>query len=58
MDPTITVGTRKYLTDLDLAFLQDMGWEVVPEPTSAALLLLSGLVVGAWMTKKRFATNR
>jgi hypothetical protein len=43
MDPTIVLGTRKYITDLDLAFLRDMGWEtqVVPEP-AAALLVLGG----------------
>ncbi|MFC2149794.1 matrixin family metalloprotease [Candidatus Auribacterota bacterium] len=35
MDPTITVGERKYYTDLDFAGLQDIGWEVtaVPEPS-------------------------
>lgn len=45
MDPTLLVGTRKYLTDLDLAFLQDMGWEVqvVPEPSVALLVLAGGI---------------
>lgn len=28
MDPTLTVGERKFLTDLDYAGLQDIGWEV------------------------------
>ncbi|WOO42650.1 hypothetical protein [Rubellicoccus peritrichatus] len=32
MDPDITAGTRKQITDVDLAFLQDMGFSVVPEP--------------------------
>lgn len=45
MDPTIVVGTRKYLTDLDLAFLEDMGWDVIPEPTTNALLGLAGALV-------------
>lgn len=30
MDPTITRGTRKHLTSLDAAALQDIGWSVVP----------------------------
>jgi len=28
MDPTITTGTRKRFTDLDVAGLQDIGWQV------------------------------
>ena len=32
MDPTITVGTRKRLTDLDAAALMDIGWTVVAPP--------------------------
>ncbi len=28
MDPSITTGTRKVFTDLDLAGLQDVGWEI------------------------------
>lgn len=32
MDPSITQGTRKYLTTLDLAFLRDLGYEtIVPD---------------------------
>lgn len=40
MDPDITSGTRKQLTELDLAFLKDIGWSTVavPEPTTALLL--------------------
>jgi len=30
MDPTLTVGTRKLLTRLDLAALDDIGWELAP----------------------------
>jgi len=29
MDPSITTGTRKELTELDLAFLRDIGWETI-----------------------------
>ncbi len=49
MDPNITVGTRKYLTTLDLAFLQDMGWQVVPEPSSSMMILV-GL---SWLCLRR-----
>lgn len=43
MDPTITVGTRKRLTQMDLAMMRDIGWQTVPEP-GRALLCLSGIV--------------
>jgi hypothetical protein len=51
MDPAITVGTRKYFTSLDYAGLQDVGWTMVPEPSSCALLLLG---VGAVYSRRRF----
>jgi hypothetical protein len=35
MDPTITVGTRKKITNLDLAFLRDIGWDTVAYNTGA-----------------------
>ena len=39
MDPTILLGTRKYVTDLDVAGLSDIGYvtTAVPEPASTAL---------------------
>jgi hypothetical protein len=49
MDPSLTDGTRKYFTELDFAGLDDVGWQVIPEP--AAAVLLAG---GAWvMTVRR-----
>ncbi|MGJ8644383.1 MAG: hypothetical protein ACSHX9_13325 [Luteolibacter sp.] len=45
MTPSLTTGTRKYITDLDLAFLSDMGWQVVPEPTSMAFILSAGVLL-------------
>ena len=51
MDPDLLVGTRKYLTDLDLAVLRDLGFETaspVPEPASAAAVgALAALAFGA-----------
>ena len=46
MDPTITVGTRKYFTNLDFAGLQDIGWQVtaVPEPATIAWAAAIGAV--------------
>jgi hypothetical protein len=40
MDPTTARGVRELLTDLDLAGLRDIGWNVVPEPGTAASLAL------------------
>lgn len=44
MDPDITTGTRKQLTQLDLAFLRDIGWQTVPEPSSIFLIGLGSLM--------------
>lgn len=43
MDPSITVGTRKTLTQLDLAFLRDLGFTTVPEPSALLLVLAAAL---------------
>lgn len=32
MDPTLTVGTRKRFTALDVAALDDIGWDIAPPP--------------------------
>ena len=55
MDPTLTQGTRKYLTELDYAGLADVGWLVIPEPSAALLLALSGSLV---LTRRRVAGRR
>ena len=46
MDPNLQNGTRKQLTVLDAAGLKDIGWSPgpVPEPPTALLLLVAGLV--------------
>lgn len=45
MDPLIALGARKYMTTLDFAALQDVGWTVtpVPEPRAAILATCLGL---------------
>lgn len=35
MDPQVTTGTRKVLTDVDWAALDDLGWDVTPVQTAA-----------------------
>ena len=46
MDPILTTGDRKVFTDLDLAALSDIGWNVVvPEPATISLLALGGLAI-------------
>ena len=49
LDPNLTLGTRKLLTELDLAVLRDIGLKtfpiVIPEPSSLTLLALGGLAL-------------
>jgi hypothetical protein len=40
MDPSLTVGTRKRLSTLDVNALGDVGWQLVPEPNSILLVML------------------
>ncbi len=44
LDPTLTTEDRKLVTDLDVAALDDIGWDIaypVPEPASMFFLLVS-----------------
>jgi len=43
MNPILAPGDRKFFTDLDVAALDDIGWSIVPEPTTGVLGLLAGL---------------
>lgn len=45
-DPTLTNGTRKRLTLLDLAALQDIGWQVTPIPLPGAVWLFASALLG------------
>jgi hypothetical protein len=53
MDPSITEGTREYVTTLDLAGLADLGYSVVPEPGTYALLF--GIVTTLVVVRRRRA---
>ena len=55
MDPNLTTGTRKLFTDLDLAALDDIGWDVAtsPVPLPPALLLFASGILGIFGLGKR-----
>lgn len=52
MTPALTTGTRKLMTTLDMAGLADLGYNVVPEP-STYMLLLVGLGFAILAQRKR-----
>jgi len=53
MDPSIRQGTRKEFTDLDLAGLNDVGWEVTVVPVPAAVWLFGSALMGLVVTARR-----
>ncbi len=53
MDPNIANNQRKFLTDLDVAGLVDMGWTEVPEPSTVIMLCSAAIVVLARTTWRR-----
>ncbi|MCB1103839.1 MAG: PEP-CTERM sorting domain-containing protein, partial [Cephaloticoccus sp.] len=53
MDPDIAANQRKYLTELDLAGLQDIGYTAVPEPATLALLAGAGALGLAVRRRRR-----
>lgn len=55
MGPSIVTGTRKTLTELDVAFLQDLGYSVnaIPEPSTYALVFGAGaLGLTVWRRRR------
>lgn len=53
MDPNITTGTRKELTFLDVAALQDIGFSVTAVPEPSSLLALTMLGAGGALRRRR-----
>ncbi len=53
MDPSITTGTRKYFTDLDVAGLKDVGWEVSAVPVPAAVYFFGSALLGLGALRKK-----
>jgi len=45
LDPNLTTGTRKLLTELDVAALRDIGWQIVPEPTTLTVIVTTVLLL-------------
>ena len=52
MTPALLVGTRKHFTTLDMAGLQDIGWQVIPEPATW-ILFLAGACLLVWCRRAR-----
>ncbi|MDD5198325.1 MAG: PEP-CTERM sorting domain-containing protein [Terrimicrobiaceae bacterium] len=53
MDPTLTQGTRKTITQLDLAFLRDLGYTTIAVPEPATVVLLGVAALGLVMIRRR-----
>jgi len=56
-NPSISSGERRYLTELDLAGLRDIGWDVsvIPEPETLYMLLAGLGIVGLVARRHRRA---
>jgi len=55
MDPTILLGIRKYVTDLDVAALSDIGYVTTAVPEPASTVLTFGLLAFILMLRRRRA---
>ena len=54
MGPSLTTGTRKFLTELDLAMLEDIGYEVAAVPEPATSVLFAGVgALGLGLMRRR-----
>lgn len=50
MNPYIYAGTRNYLSDIEYAMLKDLGYLVIPEPSSASMVAIG---FGAFFIARR-----
>ena len=55
MDPNISLGTRKTFTELDVAGLGDLGWVVVPEPSSIVMSVIAFIAWGLLAVRRAAA---
>ncbi len=56
MDPTLTIGQRKYFTALDYAAMKDIGWQVSAVPEAETwVMMLSALGLLALAARRRAA---
>lgn len=46
MSAGLNTGERRYLTTLDLAYLQDLGYQTVPEPSGGWLVACGAVILG------------
>jgi len=53
MSPSIVLGTRKKLTELDVAFLRDIGFRTTAVPEPGTILLVSVVFVGGVVARRR-----
>jgi len=53
MSPSITIGTRKSLTALDVAFLQDLNYSIVAVPEPSSMLLIAAVAGPATARARR-----
>ena len=59
MDPTLTIGQRKYFTALDYAAMKDIGWQVSAVPEAETwIMMLSALGLLALAARRRTGTGR
>jgi hypothetical protein len=54
MSPGLAAGERRYLTTLDAAFLQDVGYQIIPEPRGLWLVASGALLLFAARPRARF----
>ncbi len=55
MSTTLGQAERRLITDLDVAVLDDIGWDTVPEPGTLSLLGIAGVFAGLWTRRRRSA---